>query len=108
MHSHYSGEQVREEALGVSEEGPLALHAPKLLEEGEGEDLRVRELLERPVAPSVGVEPLVGLIDEAEKHGDRLFQGRRRRGMLDLGHPRFIWSRVRMASVLSSIHATDI
>ena len=39
--------EVYEEPLGIAQEGPLALHAPQLLEEGKGQDLGIRELLER-------------------------------------------------------------
>jgi hypothetical protein len=79
---HHTGKQLREEAGGVSEEGALGLHASKLLEEREGKDLRIGELLERRVAPPFGVEPLVGVVDEAEENGESLFQGRRSRGNL--------------------------
>lgn len=47
---HDPGEQVREKSLGVSQEGALGLHAPQLLQESEGDDLRVREPLEPLVA----------------------------------------------------------
>ncbi len=52
VHPHHPGEQVREEPLRVSQERAFALHAPQLLEEGQGDDLRVRESLEGFVAPS--------------------------------------------------------
>src|SRR5829696_7666030 len=62
-------EEVDEEPRRVPEEGPLALHAAQLLEEGEREDLRVREPLERGVAISPRVEEAIGVVDEAEQHG---------------------------------------
>ena len=49
-------EEVGEEALGVAQEGALALDAPKLLGEGKREDLRVREPLERLLAPRAWIE----------------------------------------------------
>jgi hypothetical protein len=36
--SHHAGEQLREESLGVPEERALALDAPELLEERQGQD----------------------------------------------------------------------
>src|ERR671921_2992249 len=42
---YHPGEQVGEEPLGVAQEGAFALHASELLEEGEGDDLRVGEPL---------------------------------------------------------------
>jgi hypothetical protein len=65
----YTGEQVREEPLGVVQEGAFALHAPKLLEERKRDDLRGREPFERLVAARAVVEQRVGVIHETEKHG---------------------------------------
>ena len=63
---------MREEALGVTQEGTLRLHAPKLLEEGQSDDLRIREVFEGFVAVrSLRVESGVGVIYEAEEHGLR-------------------------------------
>ena len=39
----YPREQVGEEPLGIPQERAFALHAPKLLQEGEGADLGVRK-----------------------------------------------------------------
>lgn len=97
-----------EEPLGIAQEGPLALGAPKLLEERKGKDLRIRELLERLVALAPWVDEDVGVVDEAEQDGDRLFQGGEGEGMLGLGHPKFLSSGVRMAPVLQANHATFI
>jgi hypothetical protein len=109
MQPRYSGEQVGEEPLGIAQERAFALHAPKLLQEGEGDDLRIRKALYGLVASSAaGVEVTVGIIYEAEKHGQSLFQVGERVGMLGSGHPRFLSSRVRMAPVVPSIHATHI
>src|SRR5215211_1221231 len=69
--------QVREEPLCVAQEGAFALHASKLLQEGEGNDLRVGELLERLVMPRFRVEDTVGVVYEAEQNDNRflhLFQ----------------------------------
>jgi hypothetical protein len=86
MKSHHSGEQVREEPLCVAQEGALALHAPQLLEEGEGDDLRVGKPLERLVTLPVRVEMGVGVVDEAEEHGEGLFRLGEAWGMVGLGH----------------------
>jgi hypothetical protein len=43
METHNPREQVREEPLGVAQERAFAFHTPQLLEEGESDDLRVRE-----------------------------------------------------------------
>ena len=51
MELYDSREQVREKPGDLAQEGTLGLNTPKLLEEGEGDDLRVREPLERLVAP---------------------------------------------------------
>jgi hypothetical protein len=61
-------EELREEPLGAAQEGALALHAPKLLQECQRQELlRVRELLERCVlAVGPGVEEAVSVVDEAE------------------------------------------
>jgi hypothetical protein len=99
---------VGEETLGVAQEGALALDAPELLEEGEREDLRVRETLERLLAPRAWIEERVLLVYEAEQHGQGLFQGRLARGMLHLGHPRFLSPGIRMAPVLLLNRATLI
>jgi len=71
---HRPGEQVREEPGHVEQEGALGLHAPEPLEDREGQELRVGEPLEGGVSPPVvGVEPVVGVVDEAEEDGYRLF-----------------------------------
>ena len=88
---------MREEPLGILQERAFALYAPQLLEEGEGDDLRVREALYVLVASSaMRVEQHVGVAYEAEEHGQSLFQVGERAGMLGLGHPRFVSPRVRM------------
>src|SRR5215210_8200212 len=59
-----------EETLVVAQERAFALHAPKLLQEGEGDDLGVREALYGLVASSAArVEEAVAVVYEAEKHG---------------------------------------
>jgi hypothetical protein len=55
METHRSREQVSEEPLGVAQESAFAFDAPKLLEEGEGDDLRVRESLYCLVASKAAV-----------------------------------------------------
>ncbi len=102
------GEQVREEPLGIAQEGPLALYAPKLLEKRQRQDLGVREPLERLVTLPPRVEQRVSIVEEAEQDRDRLFQGGEGGGMLRMGHPRFLSSGIRMAPVLLPNHATLI
>src|SRR5829696_3059191 len=80
----------------------------KLLEERQGYDFRVRELLERLVAVGGGVEQRVNVIHQAEQDRDRLFQRGEGGSMLSVSHPRFLSLGVRMAPVLPSNHATDI
>src|SRR5215207_690704 len=109
VESHHPRKQVREEPLGIPQERAFALHAPKLLEQGEGDHFRVRKPLYGLVASgTVGVEQGVSVIYEAEEHGQSLFQVDERGGMLGLGHPRCLSLRVRMAPVVPSIHATLI
>jgi hypothetical protein len=79
---YHPREQVREEPLGIAQEGMLGLHAPQLLQEGEGDDLRVREPLERFVAPPAWVEESVGVVDEAEQDGEGLFRSGEPLGMV--------------------------
>jgi len=69
----HAGEKVREEPLGVAQEGALALRAPQLLNKREGDDLRVREPLERPVAVAPRVEDAVSVVYEAEEHDHGFF-----------------------------------
>src|SRR5215211_444150 len=66
MKPHDTGEQVREEPLGVARERSLGLDAPQLLEEGESQHLGIREPLQGLVAVSIRVEPGVGIVDEAK------------------------------------------
>ena len=68
---------MRDEPLGLAQEGALALHPTKLLQERQGDDLRVRELLEGLVASSTGVEQQVSVVHEAEEDGQGLFWSRR-------------------------------
>jgi hypothetical protein len=71
----YPGKEVREEPLGIPQERAFALHATKLLEESEGDHFRVRKPLYGLVASSAaGVEVGVGVVYEAEEHGQSLFQ----------------------------------
>ena len=86
MQPHHPREQVREESLGVPQERAFALHAPQLLEEGEGDDLRVRKLLYGFVVSSTGVEMDVSVVYEAEENGEGLFRLGEAWGMVGLGH----------------------
>jgi hypothetical protein len=74
MQPHHPGEQVREEPLGVAQERAFAFHASQLLEEGEGDDFRVREALYGFVAAGTGVEMSVSVVDEAKEHREGLFR----------------------------------
>jgi len=47
----------------------LALYAPQLLEEGEGDDFRVGKALEGLVVSSAGIEMGVSVVYEAEEDG---------------------------------------
>jgi hypothetical protein len=82
----HAGEEVGEEPLGVAQKRALALRAPQLLNKREGDDLRVREPLERLVAVAPGVEDAVGLVHEAEQHDHGLFCLGEAWGMVGLGH----------------------
>jgi hypothetical protein len=68
------GEQVCEESLGIAQERALRLHASKLLEERQSDDLRVRKTLYGFVASSAGVEGSVRVVDEAKEDGKSLFR----------------------------------
>ena len=98
METHHPREQVSEEPLGVAQERAFAFHTPQLLEEGKRDDFRIRESLYCLVALSaVGIEQGIGVVYEAEEHGQSFFQMSQRVGMLGVGHPRFLSLRVRMA-----------
>jgi hypothetical protein len=71
---YYSRKQVREEPLGIPQEGAFALHASQLLEERKRDDLRVRKALYGFVVSSVGVEQCVSVVHEAEEDGEGLFR----------------------------------
>jgi hypothetical protein len=74
---------VREESLAITQERTLRLHAPKLLEEGQSDDLRIGEVFEGFVAVrSPRVEGGVGVVYEAEEHGQSFFQVVEGEGML--------------------------
>jgi hypothetical protein len=98
---HHAREEVGEEPRRVPEEGPLALHAAQLLEEGEREDLRVREPLERGVDLGPRVEEAIGVVDEAEQHGHGLFQAGRLWGRVRVGHLLLLVAGSRMAPFYS-------
>ena len=76
---------MREELLGLPQKRVLRLHAPKLLQ-GERQDLRVREPLQRLVASGAGVEEAVGLVGEAEEHDHALFRVGEAWGEVDADH----------------------
>src|SRR5215210_6859141 len=94
-------EQVGEEAGDLAQEGAFGFHPSELLKEREGENLGVRELLERSVEFSSWVEMDVGVVDPAEQDGEGLFQEGEPCGMLGMGHLILLWTGSQMASVLS-------
>ncbi len=106
--AEHPGEQVREEPLGVAQEGAFALDAAQLLEEGEGQDFGVREPFERSVAVAFRIEEAVGVVDEAEQDDDRLFRPVEPWSKVSEGHLLLLVEGSRMALVLLSIHATLI
>jgi len=86
MKSRHPWEQVGEEPLCIPQEGALALHAPQLLEQGEGDDFGVRKPLYGLVASSAGVEMGVGVVYEAEEDDQGIFRVDKAWGMVGLGH----------------------
>jgi hypothetical protein len=86
MKADGSGEQVREEAGDLAQEGAFGLHPSKLLKEGEGYDLRIGELFEGLVAPPIGVEPVVSVVYLAKQDGHGLFQEGKWWSKLGSGH----------------------
>jgi hypothetical protein len=67
MKAYDPRKQVREEAGNLTQEGAFRLHTSKLLEKGEGHDLRVRKFFESLVASPFGVEPIVSVVYSAEQ-----------------------------------------
>jgi len=101
MELYDSREQVREKPGDLAQEGTLGLNTPKLLEEGEGDDLRVREFFEGLVASPFRIEPVVSVVYLAKQNGHSLFQEGQLWGKLSLGHLMLLWTgRSRMALVL--------
>lgn len=95
-----------EEAGSLSQERVFGLYASELLEEGEGENLRVGELLEGGVAGSTRVDLVVGVVDSAEQDGECLFQEGQRGSMVGMGHLVILWSGLlRMAHFYLTNHA---
>src|SRR5215217_966775 len=74
VQTDHAGEQLREKTGAIAQERTLRLYAPKLLEERERDDLRIREALYRLVASGARVEGGVSIVYEAEEHGHGLFQ----------------------------------
>ena len=104
----HAREEVREETLGVAQERATGLDAPKLLEQGEGQNLGVREPLEGLVASGAGIEEAVGVVGEAEQHGQRLFRAGEAWGKVGVGHLLLLVEGSPMALLLPPIHATLI
>jgi len=77
---------MREKPLGISQSGALRLHGTKLLQEGEGDDLPIRESLERLVTVAVRVEQGVGVVDEPQHDTQSLFRLGEPLGVVGLGH----------------------
>jgi hypothetical protein len=83
---HHPREQLREEPFRVAQERAFALHTPKLLEECQGDDLRVCEPLEGFVASSARVEQRVSVVHETEEDGEGLFRSGEPLGIVGAGH----------------------
>src|SRR3712207_5590644 len=83
---YYPREKVREEPLSVAQERAFALHLPQLLEECQGDNLRVGELLEGFIASFTRVEQRVSVVHYAEEDGEGLFRVGELWGMVGLGH----------------------
>lgn len=65
---------MAEEPLDVTQERARGFNAPKLLEECEGQNLRVREPLQGLLATAAGIKEAVGVAGETEEHGHGLFR----------------------------------
>jgi len=92
---HDSGEQMREKPFDVAQEGTLGLNSSKLLQEGEGYNLRVRELLQGFVMLRFRIEDLISVVYDTEQNDDRLlhlFREHRVWGKLGLGHLKLLWT----------------
>src|SRR5215217_437622 len=76
VESSHPRKQVREEPLDIPQERAFALafalHAPKLLEDSEGDDFGVRKALYGLVAVSTRVEMGVSLVHETEEDSQSL------------------------------------
>ncbi|MDP9425496.1 MAG: hypothetical protein M3P37_05520 [Actinomycetota bacterium] len=104
----HAGEQVREEPLGVAQQRTLALDAAKLLQERQGQDLGVREPLERRVSLPSRVEDAVGVVYEAEERDRGVFRSGEAWGKVGSGHFLLLVEGSRMALFLLPVHATLI
>jgi hypothetical protein len=93
--------QVREEPSDLAQEGTFGFYPSELLEEREGEDFGIRELLEGGVVSSSGVERGVGVVDPAKQYDYRLFQEGEPCSTLGMGHLILLWAGSQMVSVLS-------
>src|SRR5215211_6798305 len=72
MEAYNPRKQVREEPLGLAQEGTLGLNTPKLLEDGKRYDLRIGEFLEGLVVVAFGIEPVVDVVYLAEQNSHSL------------------------------------
>ena len=86
VESSHPRKQVREEPLDIPQERAFALHAPKLLEDSEGDDFGVRKALYGLVAVSTRVEMGVSLVHETEEDSQSLFRVGEAWSMVELGH----------------------
>jgi hypothetical protein len=107
---NHTWEQVREEPLGVAQERALTFHPSKLLQEREGDDLRIRQAFEGLVASGARVEQAVGVVHEAEEDSQGLFRLGEAWGMVGEGHLMLLGEgRLRWPLFTSyPIHATHI
>src|SRR3712207_6047014 len=84
--------QMRKEPGDLAQEGALGPNSSKLLEEGKGYDLRIREFFEGLVASPFRVEPVVSVVYLAKQDGHSLFQEDQLWCKLGLGHLMLLWT----------------
>jgi hypothetical protein len=94
---HFGELGAREQTGYVPQKGALGLHAPKLLEECEGEHLRARESLKGLGALALRVDAGVGVLEEVEKDDEHLFRSGELSGILGRGPSSATCVRSRMA-----------
>ncbi len=92
MKADHPREQMREEPADLAQEATLGLHPSKLLEGGEGDDLRVREFFEGLLMAPFGVESVVSVVYSAKQDAHGLLQESQPWGKLEMGHLKLLWT----------------